>query len=87
MISEQKIDQVMERFFNCIKSGNDYEIENTGMTYYQLLDIIKQASKDAIKKNPEKFTKLIEWIINAAMYMLNDIDELDEIDLQLRNTI
>ena len=79
MISNERTKEVLTRFFEAIKS-KDYEVSD-GITYYQLLDIIYDSSMVAIEKNPEKFEDLITWIVNASMYLLNDINELDEIDL------
>jgi len=79
MISNERTKEVLTRFFEAIKS-KDYEVSD-GITYYQLLDIIYDSSMVAIEKNPEKFEDLITWIVNASMYLLNDINELDKIDL------
>ena len=79
MISNERTKEVLTRFFEAIKS-KDYEVSD-GITYYQLLDIIYDSSMAAIEKNPEKFEDLITWIVNASMYLLDDINELDKIDL------
>ena len=79
MISNEKTKEVLTRFFDAIKS-KDYEVSD-GITYYQLLDMIYDSSMAAIEKNPEKFEDLITWIVNASMYLLDDINELDKIDL------
>ena len=79
MISNEKTKEVLTRFFDAIKT-KDYEVSD-GITYYQLLDIIYDSSMAAIEKNPDKFEDLITWIVNASMYLLDDINELDKIDL------
>ena len=79
MISNERTKEVLTRFFEAIKS-KDYEVSD-GITYYQLLDMIYDSSMAAIEKNPEKFEDLITWIVNASMYLLDDISELDKIDL------
>ena len=79
MISNERTKEVLTRFFEAIKS-KDYEVSD-GITYYQLLDIIYESSMAAIEKNPDKFEDLITWIVNASMYLLDDINELDKIDL------
>ena len=79
MISNEKTKEVLTRFFDAIKT-KDYEVSD-GITYYQLLDIIYDSSMVAIEKNSDKFEALINWVVNASMYLLNDINELDEIDL------
>ncbi len=85
MISDARIDQVMDKFFAAIKSNDDYQIEGTGLSYHTTLDLIKSAAKESIKDNPEKFETLVNWFVNASMFLLSDINDLDEIDLQLRN--
>ena len=85
MISDARIDQVMDKFFEAIKSNDDYQIEGTGLSYHTTLDLIKSAAKESIKDNPEKFEHLVNWFVNASMFLLSDINDLDEIDLQLRN--
>ena len=87
MISNARIDQVMDKFFAAIKSKEDYEIEGTGLTYHSTLDLVKSAATDSIKDNPEQFENLVNWFVNASMFLLSDIQDLDEIDLQLRNAI
>ena len=79
MISNERTKEVLTRFFDAFKS-KDYEVSD-GITYYQLLDIIYDSSMAAIEKNPDKFEDLITWIVNASMYLLDDINELDKIDL------
>ena len=79
MINSERTREVLTRFFEAIKS-KDYEVSD-GITYYQLLDIMYDSSMVAIEKNPEKFEELIKWVVNASMYLLDDINELDEIDL------
>ena len=75
----------MDKFFEAIKSNDDYQIEGTGLSYHTTLDLIKSAAKESIKDNPEKFETLVNWFVNASMFLLSDINDLDEIDLQLRN--
>ena len=79
MISNERTKEVLTRFFEAIKT-KDYEVSD-GITYYQLLDIMYDSSMVAIEKNPEKFEELIKWVVNASMYLLDDINELDKIDL------
>jgi len=87
MISEKKCELVIDRFFTALKSAKeDYSIEGTGLTYHMTLELIRVSVNESIKGNEDKFEILIEWIINAGKYLLNDTDELNEIDL-LRKAI
>ena len=86
-MDELKIKIVIDKFFDALKNKTDYDIEGTGLTYFATLDLIKTAAQDSIKNNPEAFETLVKWFVNASMYLLNDVDDLDDIDLQLRSAI
>ena len=86
-MDELKIKIVIDKFFDALKNKTDYEIESTGLTYFATLDLIKAATTESIKNNPAAFEVLVKWFVNASMYLLNDTDELDDIDLQLRSAI
>jgi|TARA_R110002020_G_scaffold14037_1_gene49869 hypothetical protein len=86
-MDDLKIKIVIDKFFDALKNKTDYEIEGTGLTYFATLDLIKAAASESIKNNPEAFEDLVKWFVNASMYLLNDIEDLDDIDLQLRSAI
>ena len=87
MIDEKKCELVITKFFEALKlAKEDYEIEGTGLTYHSTLELIRVTVNESIKGNEDQFEILISWIINASMYLLNDTDELNEIDL-LRKAI
>ena len=87
MIDEKKCQLVINKFFEALKlAKEDYEIEGTGLTYHSTLELIRVTVNDSIKGNEDQFELLISWIINASMYLLNDTDELNEIDM-LRKAI
>jgi len=87
MIDDKKCELVINKFFEALKlAKKDYEIEGTGLTYHSTLELIRVTVNDSIKGNEDQFELLISWIINASMYLLNDTDELNEIDL-LRKAI
>ena len=86
-MDDLKIKIVIDRFFDALKNKTDYEIEGTGLNYFATLDLIKAAASESIKNNPAAFEVLVNWFVNASMYLLNDVEELDDIDLQLRSAI
>ena len=87
MIDEKKCELVINKFFEALKNAKpDYEIEGTGLTYYSTLELIRTTVNESIKGNEPQFENLISWIINASMYLLNDTDELNNVDL-LRKAI
>ena len=85
-MNEDRIETVVNKFFDALKQKDDYTIEGTGLTYYVTLELIRVSVNESIKGNEEQFENLVSWIINASMYLLNDTDELNEIDL-LRKAI
>jgi len=87
MIDEKKCEMVITKFFEALKlAKEDYEIEGTGLTYHSTLELIRVSVNESIKGNEDQFESLVSWIINASMYLLNDTDELNEIDM-LRKAI
>ena len=70
-----KITKVIDQFFNSLKSGEDKTLE-TGLTQHTTIDILKQATLQAIKDNPEKFEVYVKWLLNAAMFLLDEDNEL-----------
>ena len=73
-MDELKIKIVIDRFFDALKNKTDYKIESTGLTYFATLDLIKAATTESIKNNPDAFEVLVKWFVNASMYLLNDIE-------------
>tara|TARA_Y100000310_G_scaffold289309_1_gene315624 strand:+ start:1970 stop:2233 length:264 start_codon:yes stop_codon:yes gene_type:complete len=87
MIDDKKCELVINKFFEALKAAKeDYTIEGTGLTYHMTLELIRVSVKESITGNEDLFENLVSWIINASMYLLNDTDELNEIDL-LRKAI
>ena len=87
MIDDKKCELVINKFFEALKTARkDYTIEGTGLTYHMTLELIRVSVKESITGNEDLFENLVSWIINASMYLLNDTDELNEIDL-LRKAI
>ena len=74
-MDQGKITEVVDQFFNSLKSGEDKTLE-TGLTQHTTIDILKQATIQAIKDNPEKFEVYVKWLLNAAMFLLDEDNEL-----------
>ena len=74
-MDRDKITKVVDQFFNSLKSGEDKTLE-TGLTQHTTIDILKQATLQAIKDNPEKFEVYVKWLLNAAMFLLDEDNEL-----------
>jgi len=74
-LDPDKITKVVDQFFNSLKSGEDKTLE-TGLSQHTTIDVLKQATLQAIKDNPEKFEIYVKWLLNAAMFLLDEDNEL-----------
>ena len=77
-MDQGKITEVIDQFFNSLKSVEDKTLD-TGLSQHTTIDILKQATKQAIKDNPQKFEVYVKWMLNAAMYLLDEDNELVDI--------
>ena len=82
-MDKNKIDLVVNKFFNSLKSSEDKQLE-TGLSQHTTLDLLKEACMMAINDNPEKFEIYCKWFLNGSMYLLDEDEELLDIDEQLR---
>ena len=82
-MDKKKIDLVVNKFFNSLKSSEDKQLE-TGLSQHTTLDLLKEACMMAINDNPEKFEIYCKWFLNGSMYLLDEDEELLDIDEQLR---
>jgi|TARA_B100001245_G_scaffold123224_1_gene90684 pyruvate-formate lyase len=79
MLDQDKINQVLDMFFDSLKSPVDHSLE-TGLSQHVTIDILKQATVQAIKDNPKKFEKYVSWFLNSSMFLLNEEEELIKIE-------
>jgi len=76
-LEPDKIIKVVNIFFDSLKSENN-ETLDTGLTQNATIDILKQATLTCINDQPEKFEKYVSWFLSSAMFLLGDIDEVNE---------
>tara|TARA_R100001086_G_scaffold227937_1_gene147249 strand:- start:528 stop:761 length:234 start_codon:yes stop_codon:yes gene_type:complete len=74
-LDQVRIKEVIDMFFNSLKSVEDKTLE-TGLSQHQTLDILKSATMQAIKDHPAKFEHYCKWFLNSAMYLLDEDNEL-----------
>ena len=74
-----KIKKVLDAFFSSLKSQEDSTLE-TGLSQHTTVDVLHQATVQAIEQNPDKFETYVKFFLNAAMYLLGDEDELEKIE-------
>ncbi len=77
-MDQDKINKVIERFFNSLKSDNDKMLD-TGLTHNTTVLLLHQACIELIKMHPDKFVVYAKWFLNASMYLLDEDDTLLEI--------
>jgi hypothetical protein len=82
-LDKNKINEVVNKFFNSLKSPEDKQLE-TGLSQHTTLEMLKQACLMAINDNPEKFEIYTKWFLNGSMYLLDEDSELLDIEEQLR---
>ena len=77
-MDQDKINKVLERFFNSLKTDDDKMLE-TGLTHNATVILLHQACIELIKQHPDKFVVYAKWFLNSAMYLLDEDDTLLEI--------
>ena len=82
-MDQNKINEVIEKFFNSLKSEENKILE-TGLTQNQTVDALHLAVLSAIENNEEKFEVFVKWFLNGSMYLLEEDDELLDIEEMLR---
>ena len=74
-----KIKKVIDLFFESLKSKENETLE-TGLTQNSTIDVLKNATVQAIQQKPERFEIYVKWFLNASMYLLDEESELLEIE-------
>ena len=77
-MEQDKINQVIERFFNSLKVEEDKTLE-TGLTHNTTVMMLHQACVELIKQHPERFVIYVKWFLNASMFLLEEDPDLLEI--------
>jgi len=78
-LDQDKINRVIEKFFNSLKTQDDKVLE-TGLTHNTTVLMLHQACIQLIKQHPDKFLVYAKWFLNASMYLLDEDDTLLEIN-------
>ena len=77
-MEQEKINQVIERFFNALKVDDDKTLE-TGLTHNTTVMMLHQACVELIKQHPDRFIVFVKWFLNASMFLLEEDPDLLEI--------
>ena len=60
------------------------KVLETGLSQHQTVDALKQVALLSAQDYPEKFEVYVKWFLSSSMYLLDENDELDDIEQQLR---
>ena len=83
-MNEKKIKEITDQFFDSLKSKVNPQLK-TGLTQNETVDLLKQSTLIAIEENPKIFEVYVNWFLSSSMYLLDETDESEDIDEQLRN--
>ena len=75
--------EVLTKFFDSMKDEENKVLE-TGLSQHQTVDALKQVALLSAQDYPEKFEVYVKWFLSSSMYLLDENDELDDIEQQLR---
>ena len=75
--------EVISKFFDSMKDEENKVLE-TGLSQHQTVDALKQVALLSAQDYPEKFEVYVKWFLSSSMYLLDENDELDDIEQQLR---
>jgi len=77
-LDQDKINKVIERFFNSLKSDEDKMLE-TGLTHNTTVILLHQACIELIKQHPDRFIVYVKWFLSSSMYLLDETEDLLDI--------
>ena len=77
-MDQDKINRVIEIFFNSLKVEHDKPLE-TGLSHNTPVMMLHQARIELIKQHPDRFVVYCKWFLNASMFLLEEDDTLLEI--------
>ena len=77
-MEQDKINQVIERFFNSLKVEEDKTLE-TGLTHNTTVLMLHQACIELVKQHPDRFVVYVKWFLNASMFLLEEDPDLLDI--------
>jgi hypothetical protein len=77
-LDQDKINKVIERFFNSLKVEEDKTLE-TGLTHNTTVIMLHQACVELIKQHPDRFVVYVKWFLNASMFLLEEDPDLLDI--------
>ena len=77
-MDQAKINNVVNEFFNSLKSEDDKMLE-TGLTHNTTVELLHQATLQLVKDNPKRFEQYVKFFEEGCMYLQNDTDDIPEV--------
>ena len=78
-MDQDKINNVVNEFFNSLKSEDDKMLE-TGLTHNTTVELLHQATLQLVKENPKRFEQYVKFFEEGCMYLQDESDELPEVE-------
>jgi len=78
-LDQDKINNVVNEFFNSLKSEDDKMLE-TGLTHNTTVELLHQATLQLVKENPKRFEQYVKFFEEGCMYLQDESDELPEVE-------
>ena len=78
-MDQAKINNVVNEFFNSLKSEDDKMLE-TGLTHNTTVELLHQATLQLVKENPKRFEQYVKFFEEGCMYLQDESDEVPEVD-------
>ena len=78
-MEQDKINNVVNEFFNSLKSEDDKKLE-TGLTHNTTVQLLHQAVVQLVQEHPKSFEKYVKFFEEGCMYLNDDTDFIPEVE-------
>ena len=78
-MDQDKINNVVNEFFNSLKSEEDKMLE-TGLSHNVTVELLHQATLQLVKENPKRFEQYVKFFEEGCMYLQDESDEVPEVE-------
>ena len=78
-MDQAKINNVINTFFNSLKSEDDKMLE-TGLTHNTTVEVLRQAVLGVVQEHPKRFEQYVKFFEFGCMYLNDDTDDIPEVE-------
>jgi len=78
-LDQAKINNVINTFFNSLKSEDDKMLE-TGLTHNTTVEVLRQAVLGVVQEHPKRFEQYVKFFEFGCMYLNDDTDDIPEVE-------